>query len=147
MAGSELLTGRVVIVAGVGPGLGAATAKSIAAHGGAVVLAARSADKLDALAAALREQVAHRASPSAAAPPSSQPVARRRASTSAKAGRRRRSPKPLLFRHTPMERARATEGRCARRPKPPCPPLLRGAISLRRRRSIGRVVATGGHAR
>jgi NAD(P)-dependent dehydrogenase (short-subunit alcohol dehydrogenase family) len=42
----RLLDGQVVIVAGVGPGMGRATAVRAAAHGASVVLAARTAERL-----------------------------------------------------------------------------------------------------
>jgi NAD(P)-dependent dehydrogenase (short-subunit alcohol dehydrogenase family) len=48
-----LLRDRVVVVAGVGPGLGVALARTVVARGGAAVLSARSADRLSALAAEL----------------------------------------------------------------------------------------------
>ena len=47
------LTGKVAIVVGASSGMGAATAKTYVAAGAKVVLAARSADKLDKLAAEL----------------------------------------------------------------------------------------------
>src|SRR5437879_1893836 len=42
----RLLRDRVVLIAGVGPGLGAALAERVVDHGGRVVLTARSADRL-----------------------------------------------------------------------------------------------------
>jgi NAD(P)-dependent dehydrogenase (short-subunit alcohol dehydrogenase family) len=47
----KLLDGKVAIVTGVGPGIGQATAVMFAEHGAKVALGARSADKLEALAA------------------------------------------------------------------------------------------------
>jgi NAD(P)-dependent dehydrogenase (short-subunit alcohol dehydrogenase family) len=49
----RLLDGKVAIVTGVGPGIGQATARMFAQHGAKVALGARSADKLEALAAEL----------------------------------------------------------------------------------------------
>ena len=49
-----LLAGRVVVVAGYGPGLGAALASRSAAEGARVVIASRSTDKLEAAAETLR---------------------------------------------------------------------------------------------
>ena len=49
-----LLDGAVVVVSGVGPGLGRSIALRSAAQGADVVLAARSADKLEAVAAEVR---------------------------------------------------------------------------------------------
>lgn len=51
-----LLGDRVVIVAGVGPGLGVALAERFVAHGASVVLAARSADRLAAIRARLGDR-------------------------------------------------------------------------------------------
>jgi NAD(P)-dependent dehydrogenase (short-subunit alcohol dehydrogenase family) len=45
----RLLEGRVAIVSGVGPGVGEAIAETLAAHGAAVALAARSGDRLEAV--------------------------------------------------------------------------------------------------
>ncbi len=47
------LTGKVAIVVGASSGMGEATARTYVAAGAKVVLAARSADKLDELAAEL----------------------------------------------------------------------------------------------
>jgi NAD(P)-dependent dehydrogenase (short-subunit alcohol dehydrogenase family) len=49
-----LLAEQVVIVSGVGPGLGRALARRVAGHGAKVVLVARSADRLDAVADEIR---------------------------------------------------------------------------------------------
>lgn len=46
----DLLAGKVVIVSGIGPGLGRSTALRAAAAGADVVLAARTAERLDAVA-------------------------------------------------------------------------------------------------
>lgn len=51
---SELLANKVVIVSGVGPGLGAALCRQIAIAGGSVVLAARTKERLDAIAHSLQ---------------------------------------------------------------------------------------------
>lgn len=50
-----LLKDRVAIVSGIGPGLGQAIGRALAREGAAVVLAARSEDKLRDLAAEIRE--------------------------------------------------------------------------------------------
>jgi NAD(P)-dependent dehydrogenase (short-subunit alcohol dehydrogenase family) len=52
---SKKLQGRVAIVTGGGRGIGAATARRLAAAGAAVVLTARSEDQVEATAAALRK--------------------------------------------------------------------------------------------
>src|SRR5690348_12194041 len=49
-----LLDGKVVVVSGIGPGLGRSIALQSAKHGADLVLAARSVDKLDAVAAEVR---------------------------------------------------------------------------------------------
>ena len=49
-----LLTDKVVVVSGIGPGLGRSIALQSAKHGADVVLAARSADKLEAVADEVR---------------------------------------------------------------------------------------------
>jgi NAD(P)-dependent dehydrogenase (short-subunit alcohol dehydrogenase family) len=62
---SGLLTGRVVVVSGVGPGLGRRIAEGAGAAGASVALGARSVDYLEELAAALKEAgvpVVHRRS-------------------------------------------------------------------------------------
>jgi NAD(P)-dependent dehydrogenase (short-subunit alcohol dehydrogenase family) len=46
----SLLDGRVVLVAGIGPGLGSALAERVVHHGGRVVVSARSGDRVGALA-------------------------------------------------------------------------------------------------
>jgi len=50
-----LVDGQVAVVTGVGPGLGRAGAVALAREGAAVVLVARSADRLDAIAAEITE--------------------------------------------------------------------------------------------
>ncbi|HET6812279.1 MAG TPA: SDR family oxidoreductase [Acidimicrobiales bacterium] len=52
---APLLQGRVVVVAGVGPGLGAHVARDAAAAGAAVMLGSRNAAYLDELSAELRD--------------------------------------------------------------------------------------------
>jgi NADP-dependent 3-hydroxy acid dehydrogenase YdfG len=51
-----VLDGTVALVTGASSGIGAAAASALAARGAAVALAARRRDRLDALAAAIREQ-------------------------------------------------------------------------------------------
>ena len=55
MAGKKL-QGQVAIVTGAGRGIGAATARRLAAAGASVVLAARSEEEVEALAAELRKK-------------------------------------------------------------------------------------------
>jgi NAD(P)-dependent dehydrogenase (short-subunit alcohol dehydrogenase family) len=47
MARAGLLSGKVCVVSGVGPGLGRQAAKALAAHGADLVLAARRQSTLD----------------------------------------------------------------------------------------------------
>jgi 3-oxoacyl-[acyl-carrier protein] reductase len=54
------LTGRVAIVTGGGTGIGAATARVLAAHGADVVVASRTAEELEKAAAAVREATGRR---------------------------------------------------------------------------------------
>src|SRR5436305_1483555 len=52
---TPLLAGKVAVVSGVGPGLGAAIARRLAAEGADVVLAARRREPLDELAAQIED--------------------------------------------------------------------------------------------
>ncbi len=54
------LTGRVAIVTGGGTGIGAATARVLAAHGADVVVASRTVEELERTAAAVREATGRR---------------------------------------------------------------------------------------
>jgi NAD(P)-dependent dehydrogenase (short-subunit alcohol dehydrogenase family) len=54
LQGSNLLDGKVAVVSGVGPGLGAHLARQLAAHGAAVVVAARRRDVLESVAEGIR---------------------------------------------------------------------------------------------
>lgn len=47
---TDLLDGKVVVISGVGPGLGTTLARRCALEGADLVLAARSADRLDDVA-------------------------------------------------------------------------------------------------
>jgi NADP-dependent 3-hydroxy acid dehydrogenase YdfG len=55
-----VLEGTVALVTGASSGIGAATAAALAAQGAAVALAARRADRLEALAGSIRDQAAPR---------------------------------------------------------------------------------------
>jgi NAD(P)-dependent dehydrogenase (short-subunit alcohol dehydrogenase family) len=55
VAASGLLSGKVCIVSGVGPGLGRQAARALAAHGADLVLAARKQATLDAVQAEVQE--------------------------------------------------------------------------------------------
>lgn len=52
----EALVGTVALVTGASSGIGAATAAALAGHGAAVALAARRKERLDAIAASIRER-------------------------------------------------------------------------------------------
>src|SRR5580692_9662581 len=54
-AATGLLSGKVCVVSGVGPGLGRQAAKALAAHGADLALAARRQSTLDEVAAEVRE--------------------------------------------------------------------------------------------
>ncbi|WP_435845224.1 SDR family NAD(P)-dependent oxidoreductase [Streptomyces flaveolus] len=49
------LQGRVSVITGASSGIGAATARALAAYGARVVLAARNVDKLNALVTEIRD--------------------------------------------------------------------------------------------
>src|ERR1700743_1362522 len=57
------LTGRVAIVTGGGTGIGAATARLLARHGADVVIARRTVEALDRMAATIRETTGRRCLP------------------------------------------------------------------------------------
>ncbi|MFV0493668.1 SDR family oxidoreductase [Mycobacterium sp.] len=52
---TRLLDGKVVVISGVGPGLGSTLARRCATEGASLVLAARSADRLEAVAEQVRD--------------------------------------------------------------------------------------------